>query len=215
MNFLNLLETVKNQIDYSTFQTLQEDFMEQFRDEYAKIRPCKSVSEKAIAKYIKAASLKDDKTATYTKEGTTALLLGNGRPLNEGASVKKSELAPHLLEMLKTKRPSDCYFFDSLAMYKALKKQESRNYFLKIDGHIYNAALVAEMVECIATSKEKYISAEICENGALLIRQNHAAVIMPISFHDCPTCANVNAQNILKHFRAIETSYLDEIKRTA
>ena len=215
MNFIRLMETLKNQIDYSTYQILQADFMEQFREEYAKIRPCKSASEKAIAKYIKAATMKDDKTATYTKGGTTALLLGNGRPLNEGETVKKAELAPHLLEMLKTKRPSDCYFFDSIAMYKALKKQESRNYFLKIDGHIYNAALVAEMVECIATSKEKYISAEICENGALFIRQTHAAFIMPIAFQECPICANVNTQDILKYFRAIETSYLEEIKRTA
>jgi len=216
MNHINLLEILKNQIDYDTYIRIQSDFMIEYNEIYKNIRPCKSTQEKAIKKYISAATLKDEKTATYTKGGTTCLLLKRDRTEAEPENLKKIDLAEKITAMFKNRRPAECYFFDSIALYRALKKQQKQDYFLHIAGHYYNAALIAEMLECIADNKERYIQAEICENGALLIRQKYAALILPVNVTTCHPSKNVNMQDFLKYCDGIDKYILSkELKATA
>lgn len=215
MNFARLIETIKSGIDYTAFSVLRDDFMNNFRDEYMKLHPCKSTMEKAIEKYItKTATMKGEKTATYT-QGTTVLLLNKEPEVSEDLP-RKEIVETATLEMLKNRKPSNCYFMDSIALYKAFKKQDKNaKYFLHIDGYYYNAALVAEMVECIADQKEKYIACEICPNGALFIRQTHAALILPVNKHSHNAAENVNIQDFYKFLDAIEEEYIEEMKKTA
>lgn len=215
MNFINLLNLIKNQIDNSTFQTLRDDFLDDYATEYKNLRPCKSVSDKAIKKYISGAKIKDEKTATYTT-GKTVLLLNKPIPEAESKDLQTKNIAPQIIEMWQDKKPTSCFFMDSIALYKTLKKQEKTDYFLHIDGHYYNAALIAEMVECIATNKDTYIQADICKNGALFIRQNgNGALILPVVRNGCPEAQNVNMQDFLLFVDRIEKKLLDDIKRTA
>lgn len=216
MNIINLLSILKNQIDYTTFQRIKDDFMEDYREEYKKLRPCKSTMEKAIKKYIAGATFKDDqKTGTYSN-GYTALMIAGDIESAESDRIQKVDLASKVLEMFKTRRPVDCYFMDSIALYKALKKQEQQDYLLHIDGHYYNAKYITEMIECIADSKERYISCEICENGALLIKQKNAALILPVVVREkrsqndcaCHPSKNVNMQDFLRYCDGIEKEKL-------
>lgn len=215
MNFARLIETIKSGIDYTAFSVLRDDFMENYRDEYKKLRPCKSTMEKAIEKYItKTATMKGEKTATYT-QGTTVLLLNKEPEIMENLP-RKEIVETATLEMLKDRKPSHCYFMDSIALYKAFKKQDKNTrYFLHIDGHYFDAALVSDMVECIADQKEKYITCEICTNGALFIRQAHAAIILPVNKHSHNAAENINTQDFYKFLDDIEKEYIEEIKKTA
>lgn len=215
MNFIKLLETIKEQINFETFGMLQTDFFNQFQDEYKNIKPCKSTQEKAIQRYISKAKYKDEKTPGAYTNGHTALILSADRPECE-KDIRKTNVAEKLLEMFKGKRPTDCYFFDSIALYKTLKKQEKQDYFLKIDDRFYNAAYVAEMLDCIADNKNSHITAEICENGALLIRQRTAAaLILPIMRTACSPDKNANMQDFLRYLDSIEKGYIEEIRKTA
>lgn len=215
MNFIKLMETIKEQINFETFGMLRTDFFNQFQDEYKNIKPCKSAQEKAIQRYVSKATYKDEKTKGAYTNGHTALILSADRPESE-KDIKKTNVAEKLLEMFKSKRPTDCYFFDSVALYKTLKKQEKQDYFLKIDDRFYNAAYVAEMLDCIADNKNSHITAEICENGALLIRQRSAAaLILPVMRSKCTPDKNINMQDILKYFQEIENNFIDEIRKTA
>lgn len=208
MNIINLLSILKNQIDYTTFQRIKDDFMKDYREEYKKLRPCKSTMEKAIKKYIAGATFKDDqKTGTYSN-GYTALMIAGDVESAESDRIQKVDLASKVLEMFKTRRPVDCYFMDCIAFYKAMKKQEKKNYLLNIDGHFYNAVYVSEMVECISDKKEAYIRADICENGALIIKQKYAAVILPVCANACDPAQNVNIQDFFKMCESIEKSKL-------
>lgn len=214
MNFIKLMETIKEQINFETFGMLRTDFFNQFQDEYKNIKPCKSTQEKAIQRYISKATYKDEKTPGAYTNGHTALILSADRPECE-KDIRKTNVAEKLLEMFKGKRPTDCYFFDSIALYKALNRQQKDNYLIKIDDYFYSAALVAEMVDCIATSKTQYIRAEICENGALMIKQTSAALILPVSCTACHPSKNANMQDFLRYLDSIEKGYIEEIRKTA
>ena len=213
MNFINLIENIKSGIDYNAFNVLYNDFMDNYRDNYRKARYTKSTAEKAVNRYVNGtATMKGEKTATYT-DGTTVLFLSK-EPEN-AKDLKPAGIEEQILDLLKTRRPASCYFVDSIVLYKTLKRQENKTYFLHIDGNYYNAEKVAEMIDCITTEKENYISAEICENGALFIRQTDAALILPVKRDTIHASDNVNMYDFLKHFDAIEKSFIDEIARTA
>ena len=206
MNFVNLMETIKKQINFDAYSRIHMDFMDDYSDTYKNIKACKSTQERAISKYISAATMKDEKTATYTKAGTTVLLLDKDRPGAE--SIKCVDLASKITDMWKDRRPAECYFFDSIALYKTLKKQEKTDYLLRVGDYYYNAALIAEMIECIADDKEKYIQADTCKNGALMIRQKYAALILPVVVPTCHPSKNVNMQDFLKYCDRIEKDLL-------
>lgn len=214
MNFINLLETLKKDISYDSFTQLQSDFMENdFYTAYKSLKPCKSTMQSAIKKYLSACTYKDEKTATYTT-GVSALFLS--APIPEGENLKTEDLSKNLLPMMKNRRPADCYFFDSIALYKALKKQENKTYFLEIDGHFYNAAIIADLLPCVADNKSNYVSAEICENGALLMRQKNGALILPVVRDSCHVSENVNMQDFLRYCDNMEKSFFSkELKETA
>lgn len=215
MNFVNILETIKGHIDFTAFETLRNDFIENaFQEEYKKLRPTKSGSEKAIAKYVSKATYKDAEKVGAYSNGYTILLLAKDQPEAE-KNIKSINLAEKVLDMIKNRRPAECYFFDSIALYKALNRQQKDDYLIKIDDHFYSAALVAEMVDCIVTSKTQYIRAEICENGALMIKQTNAALILPVSCTACHPSKNANMQDFLKYLDEIEKAYIDEIRKTA
>ena len=214
MNTIRLLEMIKNQIDYSTFQAIQSDFFDSFNNEYGKISTCKSARERAIKRYISNATHKDQRPGTYTN-GKTALLIRQDYNDIEPKNIQTTDLGKLITDMWKNKRPTHCYFFDCVALYKTLKKQESLEYLLPIDGHYYNIALVAEMLECIADSKEAYVSAEICENGALLLKQKYAALVLPVMRSGLPITHNVNMQDFLKYINDIEKSFIEDIKKSA
>ena len=218
MNFANILENIKNGIDYNAFCTLRNDFIEnQFHAAVDSLKPCKSTADKAVKKYIAAAPYKDEKVKGVYTDGKTALILSDDLPEAENQEIKKIEIAEKIMEMWKDRKPAHCYFLDSVALYKAYKKQEKAEYLLHIDGNYYNAAFVAEMVECIATKRDEYISAEICENGALLMKgSGHgAAFILPVKRSDCHISRNVNAQDFFKYLSDIEDGYIEEIKKSA
>lgn len=215
MNFINLLSILKDQIDHDTFTRLHDDFISDYQANYKALRPCKSTMEKAIRRYTSKATLKDEKTATYTAGGATVLLLDTPRQDAEPENLRTADLSTKIIESWKGRRPTDSYFFDDIALYKTLNKQEKQNYFLKLDGHLYNASLVAEMVECIADNKDRYIQAEICNNGALLIRQKYAAMILPVNITACNPSQNINMQDFIKLIRSIENEYKNDSIKAA
>lgn len=217
MNFANLLENIKNGIDYNAFSVLLNDFMENsFAAAYDSIKPCKSTAEKAVRRYIANASYKDEKTKGVYTNGKTALILSDDITDAEPETLKRIGLANGIIAMWENRKPTHCYFIDCIALYKAYKKQQKAEYFLQLDGNYYNAALISEMVECIATKKEQYISAEICENGALLIKQNGgAALILPVKRGACHISQNVNFQDFLKYLDETEKDFIAEIRKRA
>ena len=214
MNFINMMEILKNQINFDTYRILYDDFMESYSAEYRKLRPCKSVSDRAIKKYISGVRYKDDNNTGIYTDGVTILMIGHDIQDAEKNTTSKN-LRELITGMWKNKKPVDCYFMDSIALYKAMKKQEDKKYLLCIDGHYYDAALITQMMECIATSKEQYIRAEICENGALLIQQKYMAMILPVNTKTCHPSANINSQDFLKCCASIENSYFKDILKTA
>ena len=108
MNFINLLETVKNEISHDSFTRLHSDFMyNDFLSAYKSLKPCKSTMQNAIKKYLSGCTCKDEKTATYTT-GTSVLFLS--APIPEGENLKAADLSKNLLPMMKNRRPAECYF---------------------------------------------------------------------------------------------------------
>lgn len=217
MNFANLLENIKNGIDYNAFCALRNDFIEnQFHAAYDSLRPCKSTAEKAVKRYIAAAPYKDAKTKGVYTDGKTALILSDDKPEAENEKIQKIEIAEKIIETWKNRKPSHCYFLDSIALYKAYKKQEKAEYLLHLDGNYYNAAFISEMIECIAIKRDEYISAEICENGALLVKgKGGAALILPVKRTGCHISRNINSQDFFKYLSDIEDKYIEEIKKSA
>ena len=208
MNYITLINTIKNEISYNAFNVLHNEFIENFNNEYRALRVSKSTAEKAADKYISGALYKDLVAAGAYSEGTTVLMLPGNRPNAENEKIKSVDLASQVKEMFNSKAPTDCYFWDSIALFKALKKQAAGRYLLKLDGHLYDAEKVKTMLECISDDKEKYIRADICQNnGALFIQQKYAAMILPVSGNDCPPDLNINSQDFLKLCDAIEKEY--------
>ena len=221
MNYINLLELIKNNINYNVFKALNDDFLKDYQAEYKNLRPCKSAAEKAIKNYVSRATYKDEKTAVYGG-GHTCLILSNYIPEAENAKIKSVDLATPVKDMFSDRVPTDCYFMDCLALYKTLKKQEKQDYFLEIDGHFFNAGLVAEMLDCIATKKETYIRAELCKLGstarrALMINQGAGAVaiILPVVRDAVSIAQNINAQTVFRYTGAIETKLFDAALQAA
>lgn len=214
MNFINLMELIKDNIDLDIFTALHNDFSDAFAAEYQNLKPCKSSIAKAIKKYVGGAKYKDATTAIYTT-GVTVLLLDKPAADAEDPHLQTTDLATPVSAMLKDRKPVDCWFFESIALYKVLKKQEKQDYFLQIDGHYYNASLVAEMIECIADNKDRYICAQICSNGALCIQQKHAAFVLPVKTNGCPVSKNVNARDFFKYVKDLDDGYTKSAIKTA
>lgn len=214
MNYINLMELIKDNINLDIFTTLHNDFSDAFAAEYQNLKPCKSSMAKAIKKYVNGAYRKDTNTATYTT-GATLLMLDKPAADAEDPHLQTADLAMPVAAMLKDRRPVDCYFFESIALYKVLKKQEKQDYFLQLDGHYYNASLVAEMIECITNNKDRYICAQICPNGALCIQQQQAALILPVKRNGCPIAQNVNSRDFFKYVKEIEDGYTKDAIKTA
>ena len=221
MNYINLLELIKNHINYDVFKALNDDFLKDYQAEYKNLRPCKSAAEKAIKNYVSRATFKDEKTAVYG-DGHTCLIVSNYIPEAENAKIKSVDLATPVKDMFSDRVPTECYFMDCLALYKTLKKQAKQDYFLEIDGHFFNAGLVAEMLDCIATKKETYIRAELCKLGstarrALMISQGAGAVaiILPVVGRSADITKNINAQTVFKHIDGIREALFDAALQAA
>lgn len=141
-------------------------------------------------------------------DGTTVLMLPANKPNAENETIKAVDLASQVKEMFNSKAPTDCYFWDSIALFKALKKQAAGRYLLKLDGRLYDAEKVKTMMECISDDKEKYIRADICQNnGALFIQQKYAAIILPVTGCDVAPDLNINTQDFLKLMDGIKQGY--------
>lgn len=214
MNTLKLLDTIKNELSYDSFKMIKDDFLQQNATNYKNISVCTSKREKAIQNYIKNATYKDDKTATWT-DGHTMLLLDK-EPENI-KELKTCDLAKFFLEIAKNRKPASYdYIADSVSVYKTLKKQdEKEDYFLKIGDHLYNMQLISKMFECIADSKEKHFRVEIGEKGELLMSQKYAAVVLPVVGDTCYIAKNCNFQDILKFFDSIENEKINDICKSA
>lgn len=209
MNFINLLNTIEKQIDYTTFKILYDDFLEEYRREYKNIKPCKSAMEKARKNYAAKALYKDSNVKGLYSTGTTAIILSHDIDLSGKQNFKAADMSNMILQMMKTKSPVDCYFIESIALYKVLKKQEKSDYYLVIDNHVYNAALVLEVLECIVDHKEQYIRAEISQhNGALLLNQNGAGLVLPTIYNKCYNAKNVNTNDFFKMCDTLEKRLL-------
>lgn len=209
MNIINLLNLIRDQIDYSTYDQITSDFMINcFSEERSKLRITKSEREKAVNKYISEALYKDSQGTGIYSTGHTALMVQGFRPEAENKNIQAVDLSGPVMSLWKDRRPTDCYIIDSIALYKALKKQEDLEYRLLLDGHLYNAKYIAEMTACIADNKDAYIRCDIVKNGALILQQNsNVAVILPIVGDGCHASKNINAKDFFSLLTEIEKSY--------
>lgn len=217
MNQLELLNLIKDQIDYTTFNKINNDFMDDFATEYKKARYTAGTAKKAIQEYIANANYKDETTPGVYATPATILMIAENQDIkeNEKTDAKKG-LAKMTIEMLKNRRPTECYFIESVILYKQLKKQADHTYYLRVGDRYYNPALINEMLKCIVTNKEKYIRAGICENGALFIQQDGAAaLILPYMWKECYFANNVNFRDYLEFTKTIENDLLNDVLKTA
>lgn len=216
MNIINLLELIKDQIDYTTARQIIDDFMKEFSTEYKKARYTPGTAKKAIEKYILAAKYKDEKTTGIYATPATILMINCNENKTGPQTETKNDLAKVAIDMMKNRRPVECYFIDSIILYKQLKKQADHEYYLRIDNRYYNPALIAEMLQCVVTNKEKYIRAEMCENGALFIQQDGAAaLILPYIWENVHMTKNVNFKDFMEYTKAIENELLNDVLKTA
>ena len=214
MNIINLLELIRNQVDYTTAHKIIDDFMTGYGENHINARYTKGTAKKAIDNYIKAAAYKDGENIGIYTNGRTVLMTTETA---ETAAKVSPHLEKRIVEMIKDRQPEDCYLIDSILLYKALKKQENQDYFLQIGGRFYNPDLVNEVLNCVCTNKEKYIRCDICTNGALFIQQDTtAALILPIVRDKCHISENVNFRDFLKYIKELENNLLNEaIRKTA
>lgn len=214
MNIINLLELIKNHVDYTTAHKIIDDFITNFGENYHNARYTAGTAKKAIENYIKAANYKDGENIGIYTNGKTVLMTTETA---ETAAKISPNLEKRICEMIKGRQPDDCYLIDSILLYKALKKQENQDYFLEISGQYYNPELVNEVLACVCTNKEKYIRVDICTNGALFIQQDTtAALILPIIREKCHISQNVNFRSFLEYTKELENNLLtNEIKKTA
>ena len=224
MNFINLTEAIKNEISAATYYRLLDDFMDAWRDALKGIKPCKSAADKAIKNYIAGAQYKDDTTRGVYSDGATALILPANMFVNDTAinsGIISNGIAKTITDLLKNKRPTTCDFLESYALYKVFKKwDKDTEYFLKIDGFYYNPDLVFECLDCIATNKKGYISAEISNGdglkGALFIRQDGGtALVLPIAREDCHPSQNINFKDFMTYTDGVFKALTDKEIKTA
>ena len=217
MNYLNMMELLKDQINYETFYRIKEDFIDAWREEYRKIRPCTSAAEKAQKRYMTDARKDEHESGLYTT-GTTVLYSSLGIDIDR-PNINKCDIREAFLGFFKDKKPVDARIEESIALYKILKKQEKQDYRFIIDGNSYNMQYIAELYDCIALKKDEYIyTYYVTTDGKhpALLMQGKAgiAVILPIIYsgHFSQNC---NFTDFCKYNDEIDRAKIDEIRKSA
>lgn len=218
MNIINLLNLIKDQVDYTTATAIIDDFFTEYREKYAKARYTKTTAKNMIEKYITNAKYKDHEVSGIYATDATALFVDEKQVDAKTNAAERNDLAKIVTETMKGRRPVDChYLIDSMVLYKLLEKQQFQQYFIRIGDYYYNPDFIDVMLQCVATDKNSYIQIEVCENGALVLSQNNGAVafVLPYIWEKVEAAKNVNFGDFLKLIDDVKSNLLNEALKTA
>jgi hypothetical protein len=218
MNIINLLNLIKDQVDYTTATAIIDDFFTEYREKYAKARYTKTTAKNTIEKYIAAAKYKDQDVAGIYATDATALLVDEKRVNAKTNAAERNDLAKIVTDTMKNRRPVDCRCLtESVVLYKLLEKQHFQQYFIRIGDYYYNPDFIEGLIQCVATDKKTYIRVEVCENGALVLSQNSGAVafVLPYMWEKTEAAKNVNFGDFLKLIDDIKSDLLNDTLKTA
>lgn len=213
MDFVRLMELLKTQIDFETFERLTNDFLDEYANEYKKIKYSRKTAEKAQKEYAMNATLKESRNV-FT-DGHT-ILFSNLR-IDGVATEKNDNFANACLDFLQNGKPVDNYIIDDVVLYETLRKQENRERYMVIDGTLYNPAFVKKGVSCVVTNKTAYVRVEKTKDNALLIFGDAGVfLVLPIAYGGKPHITKtINQQSILKYFQGIKETLLNKAIKTA
>lgn len=213
MDFIRLMELLKTQIDFETFERLTNDFLDEYANEYKKIKYSRKTAEKAQKEYVKNATLKESRNVFA--DGYT-ILFSNLR-FDEVLKEKNDVFAKTCIDFLESGKPVDNYIIDDVVLYETLRKQENRDRYIVIDGTLYNPAFVKKGVSCVITNKNAYVRVEKTKDNALLIFGDAGVfLVLPIAYGGEPHITKtINQQSILKYFQGIKETLLNKAIKTA
>jgi hypothetical protein len=218
MNIINLLNLIKDQVDYTTATAIIDDFFTEYREKYAKARYTKTTAKNAIEKYITYAKYKDQNVPGIYATDATALFIDEKQVDAKTNAAERNDLAKIVTDTMKNRRPVDCHcLIESVVLYKLLEKQQFQQYFIRIGDYYYNPDFIEGLIQCVATDKKTYIRVEVCENGALVLSQNSGAVafVLPYMWEKTEAAKNVNFRDFLKLVDDIKSDLLNDTLKTA
>lgn len=228
MNYFSLMALLKNQIDYSTYYTLKEDFNGKFNEELKKIQINNTTRKNAVKSY-----LTHDRIMQDVSKGENMIIFSDGvsvlnilsTPDNKTFSTehKNDKCADYMLEAFKTMKPTDNeYILESVAVARAMGwTPNTTDYFINIDGNIYNFSLIYSLWNCIADKNNANGGCDcyLCDAGnrkSLLMRSKYGiALVLPVARDAIPDNANVGFKHYIDFERSLEAHFIEEIKKGA
>lgn len=226
MNYYEIMELVKTQIDFATYETLKNDFNDRFNAELKKIQINNTTRKNAIKSYLNHVNIMQDKITNQLvfTDGVSILnIASNPENMKAYEAEKKCEkCADYLLEAFKTMRPTDtAYIWESVAVARALGwTPNTTDYLIEIDGNYYNFSLVYSLWACIADKNSaNSVDCMLCDAGnrkSLLMRSKYGcALLLPVARDALHITKNVSFRAYMDYEKANEDYFINLIKKGA
>jgi len=227
MNYYEIMELVKNQIDFATYETLKNDFNDRFNAELRKIQINNTTRKNAIKSYLAHDNIMQDNkynNQLVFSDGVSVLnIISTPENMKTYEAEKKSDkCADYMLEAFKTMRPTDTpYIWESVAVARALGwTPNTTDYLIEIDGNYYNFSLVYSLWGCIADKNNaNSIDCMLCDAGkrkSLLMRSKYGcALLLPVARDALHISKNVGFRAYIDYEKANEDYFINIIKKGA
>lgn len=227
MNYYEMMELVKNQIDFTTYTTLKNDFNNKFNTELKKIQINNTTRKNAIKSYLTHSNIMQDikysNQLVFTDGVSVLNIASNPENMKTYEAEKKCEkCANYLLEAFKTMHPTNtAYIWESVAVARALGwAPNTTDYLIEIDGNYYNFSLVYSLWGCIADKNNAYsVDCMLCDAGkrkSLLMRSKYGcALLLPVARDALHITKNVSFRAYIDYEKANEDYFINLIKKEA